>query len=400
MKKNKKSVSVKNTKSFLGNPPALANTTFFVPAANLNANDGIFTDLHDAPSNFSSSNQDPNYTFDLSNKIFAQSGKKKIFSDDKFKNMISYNQESYNQDTYTGDLFSDNFAPTGYPYESIVREVSPVLADIYYPPNLTVEPQPISVGVAPRDADYFAPSDDFVFAASKKAGYTMPTEVENPNYQSDLDLQPVSVGIAPIDANYFAPVDDNYFAIPNVKEASRKLGDLVPREVGDFVPVPMDDYYFSDANVSPIFAAQEVTRYTSGEAYPTEVDNSVLREIYTDKTKLTPEQIKTLGSSVADSSAFDDEALLKLIGQEEFDRVVASRYRDGMLISPPPTPEMAVVEVQNVKDPLPDKNNVPTASIQPMTIGEDKKAKKPYNWLPLLLVVAAVGGYMYYNKKN
>ena len=401
MKKNKKSVSVKNTKSFLGNPPALANTTFFVPAANLNANDGIFTDLHDAPSNFSSSNQDPNYTFDLSNKIFAQSGKKKIFSDDKFKNMISYNQESYNQDTYTGDLFSDNFAPTGYPYESIVREVSPVLADIYYPPNLTVEPQPISVGVAPRDADYFAPSDDFVFAASKKAGYTMPTEVENPNYQSDLDLQPVSVGIAPIDANYFAPVDDNYFAIPNVKEASRKLGDLVPREVGDFVPVPMDDYYFSDANVSPIFAAQEVTRYTSGEAYPTEVgDAQIPLKIVAGKVMRENEYLRPEFLTSEMISSYSDEDLLKLIGQEEFDRVVASRYRDGMLISPPPTPEMDVVEVQNVKDPLPDKNNVPTASIQPMTIGEDKKAKKPYNWLPLLLVVAAVGGYMYYNKKN
>ena len=45
-------------------------------------------------------------------------------------------------------------------------------------------------------------------------------------------------------------------------------------------------------------------------------------------------------------------------------------------------------------------DKVPTASIQPITVEEDKKVKKPFNWLPIALVVAAVGGYMYYNRKK
>lgn len=408
MKKNKKSVSVKNTKSFLGNVPALANATFFVPAANLNANDGIFTDLHDAPSNFSSSNQDPNWDFDISNKIFSQSDKKKIFSDDKFKNMIDYNQ-----DTYRGNMFSDYFVPVEN-YYGVESAVSPVLAEIDYPryqsdvdpqsasrmygdtfmnadvikqgqqsnsdyfnnPNVfatsnsyqtpteveipryysPVEPQPISVGIAPVDADYFAPSDDFIFAASRKAGYTIPTEVENPRYQSDIDLQPVSVGRGYADGIY--------------------LPDMEVSEI-----------------FSPLSAYVEAQKYPSGYV-------EAQKSIPTDKTNLSIEQIKTLGISEADYSRFSDEDLIKLIGQEEFDRVVASRYRDGMLISPPPTPEMPDVAVQNVADPKPDTNNVSTASTQPTTVVDDKKAKKPYNWLPLLLVVAAVGGYMYYNRKK
>jgi hypothetical protein len=149
MKRNKKSVSVKNTKSFLGNAPALVNTTFFVPAANLNSNDGIFTDLHDYPSNFSSSNQDPNWQFDISNKIFAQSNKKKIFSDDKFKNMIDYNQ-----DRYTGDMFSGDFAPVEN-YSDVVRAVSPVLAEINYPTYQSdVDLQPVLVGRGYADGIY------------------------------------------------------------------------------------------------------------------------------------------------------------------------------------------------------------------------------------------------------
>jgi hypothetical protein len=352
MKKNKKSVSVKNTKSFLGNPPALANATFFVPAANLNANDRIFTDLHDAPSNFSPSNQDPNWDFDISNKIFSQSDKKKIFSDDKFKNMINYNQ-----DTYTGDMFSDYFVPVEN-YTNVVRAVSPVLADINYPTYQSdVDPQSASRMYGDTfmnaevikqgqqsNSDYFnnpnvfAPSDENIFAKQ-------PVEVEIPRYYSPVEPQPVSVGIAPVDADYYAPSDDFVFA------ASKKEG------------------------------------YVEAQKY-----------LSTDIEKLTPEQIKALGgSSVPDSSSFDDEALKKLIGQEEFDRVVASRYRDGMLISPPPPPnsvtpppppatpesEMGDVLVQNLADPK-----------------SDTKAKKPFNWLPIILVAAAVGGYMYYNRKK
>lgn len=329
MKKNKKSVSVKNTKSFLGNPPALVNTTFFVPAANLNSNDGIFTDLHDNPSNFSSSNQDPNWSFDISNKLFAQSGKKKIFADDKFKNMISYNQ-----DTYTGDLFSDDFAPTRYPYDSIEREVSPVLSQVDYPTYMTVEPQPVSVGVAPVDGYYFAPSmvyrDTFmnaeVLRQAEQSGSDFFVSRQNEILRPDYTTEGVSM-------------------------ASRAEGSV--------------------------------------ELQP------VLREISTDKTKLTPEQIKTLGISEADLSRFNDEDLRKLIGQEEFDRLVASRYRDGILIAPTDASEMG-----DFKDSKSDTNNFPTASIQPITVEEDKKSKKPYNWLPLLLVAAAVGGYMYYNRKK
>lgn len=285
MKRNKKSVSVKNTKSFLGNAPALENTTFFVPAANLNSNDGIFTDLHDYPSNFSSSNQDPNWQFDISNKIFAQSNKKKIFSDDKFMNMISKMPDVY--DTYTGDLFSGDFAPVEN-YSDVVRAVSPVLADINYPSYLTVEqPQPVSVGVAPVDGDYFAPS--MVYR-------------------------------------------DTYMNAEVLKQAEQSNSDfIVAREVG---------------------------------------------------------------------SSFTDTDLIKLIGQEKFDSQVASNYQDAVLSSPPDSPEMGEVVVQYPVDPLPDTNNVETASIQPTTVEDDKKAKKPYNWLPLLLVVAAVGGYMYYNKKK
>ena len=285
MKRNKKSVSVKNTKSFLGNPPALVNTTFFVPASNLNSNDGIFTDLHDYPSNFSSSNQDPNWQFDISNKIFAQSNKKKIFSDDKFMNMISKMPDVY--DTYTGDLFSGDFAPVEN-YSDVVRAVSPVLADINYPSYLTVEqPQPVSVGVAPVDGDYFAPS--MVYR-------------------------------------------DTYMNAEVLKQAEQSNSDfIVAREVG---------------------------------------------------------------------SSFTDTDLIKLIGQEKFDSQVASNYQDAVLSSPPDSPEMGEVVVQYPVDPLPDTNNVETASIQPTTVEDDKKAKKPYNWLPLLLVVAAVGGYMYYNKKK
>jgi hypothetical protein len=257
MKRNKKSVSVKNTKSFLGNAPALVNTTFFVPAANLNSNDGIFTDLHDYPSNFSSSNQDPNWQFDISNKIFAQSNKKKIFSDDKFKNMIDYNQ-----DRYTGDMFSGDFAPVEN-YSDVVRAVSPVLAEINYP-----------------------------------------------TYQSDVDLQPVS-----------RLYDDTFMNAEVIRQAEQSGS----------------DFFVSRQNDS------------------------------------------NLVSSTTDAD------LIKLIGQEKFDSEVASKYRDGMLISPPPTPEMEMgdVAVQNAADPKPDT-----------------KAKKPFNWLPIILVAAAVGGYMYYNRKK
>ena len=277
MKRNKKSVSVKNTKSFLGNAPALVNTTFFVPAANLNSNDGIFTDLHDYPSNFSSSNQDPNWQFDISNKIFAQSNKKKIFSDDKFKNMIDYNQ-----DRYTGDMFSGDFVPVEN-YSDVVRAVSPVLADINYP-----------------------------------------------TYQSDVDLRPVSVGIAPVDSDYFAPsivYRDTYMNAEVLRQAEQSSS----------------DFFVSRQNDS------------------------------------------NLVSSTTDAD------LIKLIGQEKFDSQVASNYQDAVLSSP---------EVKLTVDPSPDTNNVPTDSIKPTTVEDDKKAKKPFNYLPLLLVVAAVGGYMYYNRKK
>jgi hypothetical protein len=289
MKRNKKSVSVKNTKSFLGNVPALVNTTFFVPAANLNSNDGIFTDLHDYPSNFSPSNQDPNWQFDISNKIFAQSNKKKIFSDDKFMNMISKMPDVY--DTYTSDLFTGDFAPVEN-YSDVVRAVSPVLSEINYP-----------------------------------------------TYQSDVDLQPVSVGIAPVDSDYFAPsmvYRDTYMNAEVLRQAEQSNS----------------DYFISR-----------------------QVDSN-------------------LGSSTTDAD------LIKLIGQEKFDSQVASNYQDAVLSSPPDSPEMGDVEVLNVKDPLSDSNNVSTASIQPLLVSDDKKGKKPYNWLPLLLVVAAVGGYMYYNRKK
>jgi hypothetical protein len=358
MKKNKKSVSVKNTKSFLGNPPALANATFFVPAANLNANDGIFTDLHDAPSNFSSSNQDPNWDFDISNKIFSQSDKKKIFSDDKFKNMIDYNQ-----DRYTGDMFSDYFVPVEN-YYGVESAVSPVLAEINYPRYQSdVDPQSASrmYGDTFMNADVIkqgqqSNSDYFnnpnVFATSNS--YQTPTEVEIPRYYSPVEPQPVSVGIAPIDANYFAPSDDVIFA------TSKKEGYTMPTEVEN-------PRYQSDIDPQPVISSR-LNEY--GQAAP-------------------PEAIIS-----------SDEELIKLIGQEKFDSEVASKYRDGMLISPPPTPEMPDVVVQNAVDPLPDSNNVETASIQPITVEEDKKAKKPFNWLPIILVAAAVGGYMYYNRKK
>jgi hypothetical protein len=371
MKKNKKSVSEKNTKSFLGNYRGISNKTFFVPAANLNVNDEIFTDLHDAPSNFSSSNQDPNWDFDISNKIFSESNKKKIFSDDKFKNMINYNQ-----DRYTGNMFSDYFVPVDN-YYGAVSDVSPVLSEVENPRYQSdIDLQPVSVGIAPIDANYFAPSDDVIFAASRKAGYTMPTEVENPRYQSDIDLQPVSVGRGYADGIYLPDAD--------VREVTRyKLGDFVPREVNNVVPMPVDSNYLSDMEVSEIF---------SPSAYET-----TQKSIPTDRTNLSIEQIKTLGINEADFSRFSDEDLIKLIGQEEFDRVVASRFREGMLISPPPPPssvtpppppatpesEMGDVLVQNAAD---------TKS--------DTKAKKPFNWLPIILVAAAVGGYMYYNRKK
>jgi len=268
MKKNKK--SVKNTKSFLGNPPALVNTTFFVPAVNLNNNDGIFTNLHDNPSNFSSSNQDPNWDFDISNRIFAQSDKKKIFSDDKFKNMISKMPDVY--DNYTTDLFSGENVPVVINYNDAVQAVSPVLSEVNYP-----------------------------------------------TYYSDVEPQPVSVGIAPVDGDFFAV-----------------------REVGDRV-----------RDESLVFASSKSS---------------------------------DVSSSTLVDSAFSDADLIKLIGQEKFDTEVASKYKDGVLINAPDSPEMA--------------DKVPTASIHPTTVEEDKKAKKPYNWLPIALVLAAVGGYMYYNRKK
>lgn len=303
MKKNKKSVSVKNTKSFLGNPPALVNTTFFVPAANLNSNDGIFTDLHDNPSNFSSSNQDPNWGFDISNKIFAQSGKKKIFSDDKFKNMISRTPDM--QDTYTGDLFSDDFAPTRYPYEDVVREVSPVLADIYYPPYLTVEPQPVSVGVAPVDGDYFAPSNIF---ASREAGDTF--------MGSDVIKQ--------------AQASNSDFFVNN---GATTMGDLL-----------------NQSNVS----------------------NSVL------------------------VSSYGDKELKDEIGEEAFNQIIEAKANN--VLNSLTSPSIQTMQVEDLS--LQDATSLPSDSIQPTTVEEDKKAKKPYNWLPLLLVAAAVGGYMYYNRKK
>jgi len=433
MKKNKKSVSEKNTKSFLGNYRGISNKTFFVPAANLNANDEIFTDLHDAPSNFSPSNQDPNWDFDISNKIFSESNKKKIFSDDKFKNMINYNQ-----DRYTENIFSDYFVPVDN-YYGAVSDVSPVLSELENPryqsdvdlqspsrlygdtfmnaevirqgkqsnsdyfnnPNLfdysnkyqtepigveipryqsDIDLEPVSVGIAPIDANYFAPSDDVIFAASRKEGYTMPTEVQIPRYQSDIDLQPVSVGRGYADGIYLPDAD--------VREVTQyKLGDFVPREVNNVVPMPVDSNYFPDMEVREIF---------SPSAYET-----IQKSVPTDKTNPSIEQIKTLGISEADFSRFSDEDLIKIIGQEEFDRVVASRFREGMLISPPPTPEMEMgdVAVQNAADTKSDTNNVSTASTQPTTIKDDTKAKKPFNWLPIILL-AAVGGYMYYNRKK
>ena len=313
MKRNKKSVSVKNTKSFLGNPPALVNTTFFVPASNLNSNDGIFTDLHDYPSNFSSSNQDPNWQFDISNKIFAQSNKKKIFSDDKFMNMISKMPDVY--DTYTGDLFSGDFAPVEN-YSDVVRAVSPVLADINYPSYLTVEqPQPVSVGIAPVDGDYFAPSMVY---------------------------------------------NDTYMNAEVLRQAEQSGS----------------DFFVSRQNeiLRPDYTTEGVSMASKAEGYVEA--QKLLRPEF-----LTSEMI----------SSYSDEDLIKLIGQEAFDTLVAQKYGSAVLSN---------TEVKPSVDQSLDTNNVPTASIQPTTVEEDKKAKKPYNWLPLLLVVAAVGGYMYYNKKK
>ncbi len=294
MKKNKKSVSVKNTKSFLGNPPALANTTFFVPAANLNNNDGIFTDLHDNPSNFSSSNQDPNWGFDISNKLFAQSDKKKIFSDDKFKNMINYNQ-----DTYTGDLMSDYSVPVEN-YYGVEREVSPVLSQVDYP-----------------------------------------------RYQSDVDLQPVSVGIAPVDANYFAP-------------------SMVYRDT------------FMNADV-----LQQAQQSNSDFFLSRQVDSNLGNSDLLSQSDVN--------SSNSDVSSISDSDLVKLISKEKFDSEVSDKFQDAVLSNP---------EVKPAVDPFTDTNNVETASIQPTTVEEDKKAKKSFNWLPIVLLVAAVGGYMYYNRKK
>lgn len=295
MKKNKKSVSVKNTKSFLGNPPALVNTTFFVPAANLNSNDGIFTDLHDNPSNFSSSNQDPNWSFDISNKLFAQSGKKKIFADDKFKNMISYNQ-----DTYTGDLFSDDFAPTRYPYDYIEREVSPVLSQVDYPTYMTVEPQPVSVGVAPVDGNYFAPS--MVYR------------------DTFMDADVIKSGIGS-NSDFFAD------------RGATTMGDLLNQS---------------------------------------DVSSSVL------------------------VSSYGDKELKDEIGEEAFNQTIEEKATN--VLNSLSSPSIQTMQVEDLT--LQNAPSVQTDSIQPTTVEEDKKAKKPYNWLPLLLVAAAVGGYMYYNRKK
>lgn len=295
MKKNKKSVSVKNTKSFLGNPPALVNTTFFVPAANLNSNDGIFTDLHDNPSNFSSSNQDPNWSFDISNKLFAQSGKKKIFADDKFKNMISYNQ-----DTYTGDLFSDDFAPTRYPYDYIEREVSPVLSQVDYPTYMTVEPQPVSVGVAPVDGNYFAPS--MVYR------------------DTFMDADVIKSGIGS-NSDFFAD------------RGATTMGDLLNQS---------------------------------------DVSSSVL------------------------VSSYGDKELKDEIGEEAFNQTIEEKATN--VLNSLSSPSIQTMQVEDLS--LQNTPSVPSDSIQPTTVEEDKKAKKPYNWLPLLLVAAAVGGYMYYNRKK
>ena len=286
MKKNNK--SVKNTKSFLGNPPALVNTTFFVPAANLNNNDGIFTNLHDNPSNFSSSNQDPNWGFDISNKIFAQSDKKKIFSDDKFKNMLSNNQ-----DTYTGDLFSEDFAPVVDNYNDAVQAVSPVLSEVNFPSYYaTVEPQPVSVGIAPVDANYFAPASVYATTTSE--------------------------------------IGDTFLGADVLKQAQQSGSDFIAtREVGN------------------TFAGSDLLQQTTSN------DGLVSQSV----------EIKSSGDVLSH-------------------------------------PEMGDIVIQHPVDPLPDKNNVSTASIQPTTVEDDKKAKKTYNWLPIVLVVAAVGGYMYYNRKK
>lgn len=313
MKKNKKSVSVKNTKSFLGNVPALVNTTFFVPAANLNSNDGIFTDLHDYPSNFSPSNQDPNWQFDISNKIFAQSNKKKIFSDDKFMNMISKMPDVY--DTYTSDLFTGDFAPVEN-YSDVVRAVSPVLSEINYP-----------------------------------------------TYQSDVDLQPVSVGIAPVDSDYFAPsmvYRDTYMNAEVLRQAEQSNS----------------DFFVSRQNeiLRPDYTTEGVTMASRAEGYVE--PQKFLRPEF-----LTSEMI----------SSYSDAELIKLIGQEEFNRLVAQKYESAVLSN---------TEVKPAVDTFNDTNNVSTASIQPITVEDDKKAKKSYNWLPIVLVVAAVGGYMYYNRKK
>lgn len=344
MKKNKKSVSLKNTKSFLGNPPALANTTFFVPAANLNSNDGIFTDLHDNPSNFSSSNQDPNWGFDISNKLFAQSDKKKIFSDDKFKNMISYNQ-----DMYRGDLMSDYYVPVEN-YYGVEREVSPVLS-----------------------------------------------EVDFPRYQSDVDLQPVSVGIAPVDANYFAPsrvYSDTFMNADVLQQAQQSGSDFFQNagvsavtryKEGDFVP-----RYESDVDLQSVSVGRG---YADGIYLPDMEVREIFRPSgYEEAEKVLSSRLNEYGQAAPPEAIISsDEELIKLIGQEEFDRLVAQKYGSAVLSNP---------EVKPAVDPFTDTNNVETASIQPTTVEEDKKAKKSFNWLPIVLVVAAVGGYMYYNRKK
>jgi hypothetical protein len=197
-------------------------------------------------------------------------------------------------------------------------------------------------------SDYSVPVENYYGVES--AVSPVLSEVDFPRYQSDVDLQPVSVGIAPVDANYFAP-------------------SMVYRDT------------FMNADV-----LQQAEQSNSDFFLSRQVDSNLGNS--------------DLLSQSNGSSSITDADLVKLISQEKFDSQVGSNYQDAVLSSPPDSPEIGDNKGSYPKDPLPDSNNVETASIQPITVEDDKKAKKSFNWLPIVLVVAAVGGYMYYNRKK
>ena len=149
--------------------------SYFVPASNLNSNGEIFTQLHDAPSNFSSSNQDPNWSFDISTPTFAVKNTTKIFSDDKFKNMISMDAPVatlYDSvgDAIVGDSYSSSIMPTFTPVFVGSQIDTPVVTTGIA--QMTTEPfAPITIKPVDAPSLYVAPVESINVIADKPNPY-------------------------------------------------------------------------------------------------------------------------------------------------------------------------------------------------------------------------------------